>query len=230
MKICLGTSANTLFYVIFIIYRSVGDTSNDPCPDATNITPVTSCPTNVEEWNTAKEKKNCTHVQHNCLDDNKSPVYHCVLSKGTYEFVDLCAPVWQSSGFCVVFNPLMGRIEDDYTKNCKEYMLSPCPDVYKSVDVYKYPGCRNSPSGGNQQSDGEITLPSTTYVNTHAGGEDGNQLDFLEKILVVCTGILSMILVALVVSIYRHETRAHGNGRDAYELREVPDHIEEHQV
>lgn len=67
-------------------------------------------------------------------------------------------------------------------------------DIQKEVEmiylfIFQDPGCRTLPSDGNQQPDQEIvyetTLPSTTYVNTHVGGEYDRKTNSLVYVCIV---------------------------------------------
>ncbi|XP_062587058.1 uncharacterized protein LOC134248678 [Saccostrea cucullata] len=98
-----------------------------------------SCPKNMEEWKAREKMKKCENITQHCTEKEYFR-YHCVRNAFMNRTLEVCAPIWYSSGFCIEFNKGGERIQDNYEITCTHF-ATPCPTTYVSTDIYKYPEC-----------------------------------------------------------------------------------------
>ncbi|XP_055999259.1 ankyrin-3-like isoform X3 [Ostrea edulis] len=97
-----------------------------------NVTSVTECPLNKEEWDAASDRLNCTETQG----------YHCVPDKYMTSLVEFCYTLGKKfpfhEGNCL-------ELASDGILNhfpCAKTFSCGCPDsFYFSNEIYKYPKC-----------------------------------------------------------------------------------------
>lgn len=90
-----------LQYLFFLFHGCFLKTLEDPmeCPQSnTTIKFVNSCPLSTTEWTIAAEKMNCHHKENTC----SSFVYHCVMNFDVTKMIEVCAPVTNILGECLV--------------------------------------------------------------------------------------------------------------------------------
>ncbi|XP_078316241.1 uncharacterized protein LOC111101429 isoform X2 [Crassostrea virginica] len=120
---------------------------------------VTECPSTAELWALAEKQSNCSEIAHSCTE--RPPRYHCVIHENQQVFVEGCFREWNSQGFCLQYNPARDRLESDYSRKCTE-MIPPCPAVFVSTEIYKYPQCNILPATTPKQM---LARPATTPTN-----------------------------------------------------------------
>nr|XP_022289626.1 uncharacterized protein LOC111101429 [Crassostrea virginica] len=117
---------------------------------------VTECPSTAELWALAEKQSNCSEIDHSCTE--RPPRYHCVIHENQQVFVEGCFREWNSQGFCLQYNPARDRLQSDYSRKCAE-MIPPCPTVFVSTEIYKYPQCNILPATTPKQM---LARPATT--------------------------------------------------------------------
>ncbi|XP_062597908.1 uncharacterized protein LOC134259329 [Saccostrea cucullata] len=89
-------------------------------------------------WAERERNKDCQSVQQNCTIPEKFR-YHCVVNEWRNATLELCAPVRNIVDQCAEYN--IGAHQIQYNRqNCTKFS-TPCPHLYKSNKVYKYPDC-----------------------------------------------------------------------------------------
>ncbi|XP_062620520.1 uncharacterized protein LOC134282087 [Saccostrea cucullata] len=106
---------------------------------ASTVVSVKKCPEDSDAWTERAKIKNCSAVDQSCTKKENFK-YHCVRNAYMNNLLEVCAPVWQSSGFCVEFNEAGERVQDNYGISCKKFKQR-CPDSYASTEIFNYPGC-----------------------------------------------------------------------------------------
>ncbi|XP_056015198.1 uncharacterized protein LOC125673023 isoform X2 [Ostrea edulis] len=98
---------------------------------------VQRCPVNEAEWENAAMNKKCGQLHRNCTSHFK---YHCALSVFLNETWEVCSPWRYLLGYCIEYNELGNRIQDNYMRDCSA-MNPPCPSRYNSTEAYRYQEC-----------------------------------------------------------------------------------------
>nr|XP_022292944.1 uncharacterized protein LOC111103775 [Crassostrea virginica] len=108
---------------------------------AKTVKPVDRCPTTEEDWRKAAVVKNCSAYASLC-NDSKTYVYHCLVNAYVNQTVEVCAiQINIVGGFCPLFSSFQKKLQSNYETNCTIFPSKPCPEVYISYKVYKFPDC-----------------------------------------------------------------------------------------
>lgn len=139
---------------------------------------VNSCPLTKFDWDIKAKQKNCSSSSANiCLDSpTKLPVYHCVPNEDRVGYAEICSQVFYSLSFCVEFSLKEMRLVNNFSRSCSR-MSPPCPQYYRSTDIYKYRECFNQTINGIETS----TIRNKPPVKPFPGITTSYPIDEKEK-------------------------------------------------
>lgn len=174
---------------------------NRYCREAVNsVEIVDSCPSSKAEWDDAARRKNCGRLasKQNCTTAEKF-LYHCVINGYRNVTLEVCAPSRIIFGHCVEFNVPGGVIQDQRSAPCKE-PFPRCPNIYNSVEAYKYPDCYMLVTRSTRPEYMTTTFPTTTSSKT-----SGTLIGIVLAAVVLV--LISVIFVAVVFLFKRRGTQ-----------------------
>ncbi|XP_056020596.1 uncharacterized protein LOC125667458 isoform X3 [Ostrea edulis] len=194
--------------IIFLIILGKTGKGMETCPTVQQTARrVQRCPMNEIEWESAATYKTCGELHRTCTFPTHFK-YHCALNVFLNETWEVCAPERYMLGYCIEYNNLGNRIQDNYKRKCLA-MDPPCPNIYKSTEAYKYQECY-------QKVKPSLNIyGTTTYSNTHTTmlsnantmGETNEEKDNgnvnLIVLLTTFTGIVSVITTVVIVYLVR---------------------------
>ncbi|XP_062580750.1 uncharacterized protein LOC134242668, partial [Saccostrea cucullata] len=141
---------------------------------------VEKCPASLEEWTNAAMSKNCSLISQTCVPSSEFK-YHCVRNAFSNATVEVCAPIWRSTGYCVEYNEDGEVIQDNYYAPCTNFS-TPCPVPYISTDIYKYQQCFRLIKSNNTDY---MPIPKESSFNAITGVVIGLSLFFV-CLIVIC--------------------------------------------
>lgn len=236
------------FAIILLGFSKISSADSESCPiSRATVKIVDICPVSEEEWRQAAARKNCTAFANQCSEPDKL-VYHCVIDPYVNQLIEVCAYAQNIVlGHCTDYSISGNLIEPNQRTNCRTFTEKPCPDVYRSTEAYKYPGCYgltmkttpviyNSKSTSNQ----EITVTSTVSTSTcnmstnssidmPGNGEDTTTTVTVIVIAVVLAAVAISIVIAVVMiyvkrgkSTMKTDNEPKQNGVDnSYQLTDI---------
>lgn len=102
---------------------------------------VDDCPHSKQKWMEAEARKNCTAYANQC-DEPERLVYHCVINEYVNLTLEVCAYAQNIVlGKCTSYAISGNVIQEKWTADCTKFSMNACPQVYRSDEAYKYPGC-----------------------------------------------------------------------------------------
>lgn len=112
------------------------------CPiSPLTVQEVENCPDSKEKWQEAAARKNCAAYASQC-DEPERLVYHCVINSFINATLEVCAYAqFIVFGHCTDYSISGNLIKQNWGTNCEVFETKPCPNVYRSTEAYKYPGC-----------------------------------------------------------------------------------------
>lgn len=159
------------------------------------VTIVDACPESKEEWEKAKERKQCYQITQNCTAPEKF-TYHCLPNRFLDHFVEVCAPVQNIVGqHCSFYDMDTNSVRANFHQSCREFVI-PCPVVYYSNSVFKYRECckiiqRKNATHTNERISCSKTISDHSYTEQtyHA----------IAKILIIVVVLLIGVAIYFVV-------------------------------
>lgn len=155
---------------------------------------VTNCPGNATAIKERSEKKRCDVYQH-CQD--KQLVYHC--TRYDKKLVEVCAPKQNITGSCcTLFEKLLGRVIEDYTKNCSE-----CPFKYHSDESLKFSECVDPAMFTSLNQTSKQVTNQTTEMTSSSSAPTPKQKEknwtFISIIITIIVGTVLVLFVIFIV-------------------------------
>ncbi|XP_056015856.1 uncharacterized protein LOC125673605 isoform X2 [Ostrea edulis] len=124
---------------LMVLFFHINPILGNSCPSTTaTIKIVDECPKTEQAWKDAAARKGC-HMLAATQYCSKFQ-YHCLVNQWQNATLEVCAPIWYISGFCVMFNTDEKRVIDNFRLDCTKFR-DPCPTRYISTDAYKYQKC-----------------------------------------------------------------------------------------
>lgn len=176
------------------------------CENAKEIEIVSSCPIGITEFLVAAKRKQCEIVSDDCPERKNRPLmYHCVFHAGLSRFVEVCARIWISQGYCLEYDPTRNEVVPNFEKNCTSFHSKPCPQIFNSTDNFKYPGCYETLKRGVKA----LTTTATTPSNVHSNDTGDSIGSVSTTVIILCAVILAvqMVGIGIVLTICLRDRR-----------------------
>lgn len=178
-----------LIFVTAILQTLEASSYSCPISRAT-MQVVDDCPDTEDKWRKAAARKNCTAYASQC-DEPERLVYHCVINTDISQTLEVCAYAQNILlGHCTEYSSLGNLIQSHLGANCLLFTVKQCPQVYRSDEAYKYPGCYNLTKTKNLTTDMPDTLLNTSKNEDRIGIPLGLIIPFIIIPVLICTSVL----------------------------------------
>lgn len=193
--------------VLTFLKVEVSKANGDSCPiSRKTVQTVNDCPDSLEKWKKAAERKNCAALATKCSEPEKLQ-YHCVINPFVNETLEICAYAKNIVlGYCTEYSISGNTIQQNIRTECKMFKNNPCPEYYRSIEAYKYPGCYALTKRSAYVSEDRMsaTVPSNFKI-TEMEQKRGDHVVYI--VIVTLLFVINALNMLALIGWYCHKKR-----------------------